>query len=313
MATFEDVFRSVRLQAPDVPPMLARRFVQDTYAWIAARRGWQFLRRETTIQVQAARSLVVSVIAGDASATAAAVFLLEDVGRQFRIGTGDTFTILGVDNFLSIATLDRPYTGSTDTAATAQILDAYYTVPADFGRFDTIVDLVQMRRLTYWTSQDELNRIDPRRTFSGTARLLSPRILSNGGLPTYEWWPRPANAANYPCLYFARPAAMADTDSLAGVFTHRPDVFELGALARAARWPGTNDHPNAYFNLALARDLSQEFEALAIQVDLRDDDVASQDWVTDTQWGRYSAWDYAANLTTLRSTDAGIGEYLGSW
>ncbi|HZI93580.1 MAG TPA: hypothetical protein VFE84_05025, partial [Patescibacteria group bacterium] len=61
------------------------------------------------------------------------------------------------------------------------------------------------------------------------------------------------------------------------------------------------------------RELSAQFEALAIQLDLRDDDVASQDWVTDEQWGRYSAWDYAANLTTLRATDAGIGEYLGSW
>ncbi|HZI93368.1 MAG TPA: hypothetical protein VFE84_03935, partial [Patescibacteria group bacterium] len=299
MATFEDVFRSVRLQAPDVPPMLARRFVQDTYAWIAARRGWQFLRRETTIQVQAASTTVVSVVAGQADITATSVFALTDIGRQFRVGSGDTFTILALDAFLAVATLDRPYTGDTDPIAVAQIIDAYYTVPSDFGRFDTIVDLAQSRRLTYFTSQLELDRIDPRRTNSGAPRLLSPRLLSNGGLPTYEWWPRPTSAGNYPCLYFASPQAMADTDSFAGVFTQRPDVFELGALARAARWPGTNDHPNAYFNLALARELSAQFEALAIQLDLRDDDVASQDWVTDEQWGRYSAWDYAANLTTL--------------
>jgi hypothetical protein len=315
--TLEDAVRSVRHQAPDVPALLARRFVLNTYLTLSARRGWQYLRRETTLQIHASRAVTVGVTAGLATVTSAAAFVAGDIGRQFRVGlgngTGDTFTILATAFTTSLLTLDRAFTGPTATSTTGVIQDAYYTAPADFARFDTIVDLTQQRRLTYWTSQLELDKIDPLRTVSGNPRLLSPRLLSAGGLPTFEWWPRPASAANFPALYFAKPVALADTDSFAGVLTDRIDVLETGALAKAAKWPGTKDHPNAYFNLALAQALTADFEALAIQLDLRDDDVASQDWNTDDQWGRYSAWDYAANLTTLRATDAGIGEYLGGW
>ena len=111
----------------------------------------------------------------------------------------------------------------------------------------------------------------------------------------------------------ARPEALADTDQLRGVLAERPDVLELGALARAAKWPGTNDKPNAYFDLRLAMTLQQDFERVAIQIDLRDDDIASQDWVPQDIWGRYSAWDYAQSLSTLRASDAGVGDYLGGY
>jgi hypothetical protein len=312
MPTLEDAFRLVRLQAPDVPAMLARRFVNATYLDLAARRGWQFLRKETTLQILAARTLTVTFTAGSTAITSAALFVATDQGRQIRVGSGDTFTIRTFTD-LSNAILDRAYTG-TGGASTAQISDVYLTVPTDFGRFDTIVDPVEPRRLSYWTSQDELNRIDPRRLVSGNPRLLSPRLLTTAtGLPTYEWWPRPTSATNLPALYFASPSALADTDSFTGVLMNRVDVVETGALWRAARCPGTKDHPNAYFSMALASSLQAEFEHLANQLDMRDDDVAQQDWATDEQWGRYSAWDFAANLTTLRATDAGIGEYLGGW
>lgn len=305
MPTYEDIWRDVLLQAPDVPMMTARKFVRDVYLQLSGRRGWDYLRQEGTLLTKASRSVVVDVVLGSAAVASAALFLAADVGRQFRIGSGETFTVLSFTS-TSAMTLDRPYSAVTAVGTTASILDAYVTVPADFARFDTILDLVQQRRLPWWTSQDELNGLDPMRLNSGAPRLLSAITPDPVTLrPRYEWWPRPTVAAAYPMIYFRRPATPADTDLLRGVLAERPDVLELGALARAAKYPGTADRPNAYFNLPLARELQAEFEAVALQVDLRDDDVAPQDYVPNELWTRAVGWEYSMNLHTLRQTDAG--------
>ena len=309
MPTLEDVYRGVLLQAPDIPLMTARKFAQDAYLDLSARRGWTYLRKQATLQTLAARSIVVGVTAASTAITSAALFVATDAQRQFRIGSGDTFTILTVTD-ASNAILDRNYTGSSDAAATASILDAYVTMPADFARFEVIVDTVQQRRIPWWTSQNQLDGFDPQRLTGGVGTMLSPISPSSTGLMRYEWWPRPSNAANYPMIYIARPAAPADTDLLTGVLAERPDVLEAGALAAAARYPGTADRPNAYFNLALARELKAEFEELAQQVNLRDDDLAPQDYVPDEFWVRAAGWDYAGSLTTQRQTDyGGFGGY----
>lgn len=310
---FEDCWRSVLLQAPDLPAMTARKFVADTYLWVAARRGWGFLRKQAAISVLASRAVTVGVTLASATITSAAAFVATDVGRQFRIGTGETFTVLTFTN-ASALILDRVYTGATTAAASATILDAYATMPADFARFDTLVDSVQQRRIAWWISQEQLNGLDPQRSNSGSPTLLSPMTPAPvTGYARYEWQPRPSNAAVYPYLYFARPSAPADTDSFVGVLAERTDVLELGALARAARYPGTADRPNAYFNLALARDLSEQFEALALQLNLRDDDLSMQDYVPDEFWARAASWDYGGNLHRLRATDAGVSDYAFSF
>ena len=313
MATFEDVWRGVLLQAPDVPALTVRKFVSDTYLKLSGRRGWGYLRKVGSISVLAARTLTVGVVAGTTAVTSAAGFVATDAGRQFRISTGETFTILTVTDASNII-LDRPYTGATDVAASAAILDAYATMPADFGRFETLIDSVQQRRIAWWISQETLNGLDPMRTNSGSPTLLSPTTPAPvTGYVRYEWYPRPSSAGVYPMLYVARPAAPADTDTLVGVLAERTDVLELGALASCARYPGTADRPNAYFNLALARDLSQEFEEVAQQINLRDDDQVPQDYVPDEFWARAASWDYSGNLQLLRQTDAGISDYAFTW
>lgn len=312
-ATFESVWRAVLLQAPDVPAMTARKFASDAYLQVAARRGWGFLRKQASISVLASRSVTVGVTVGQLTITSAAAFDATDAGRQFRISTGDTFTIVTFTD-ASTLVLDRPYTGVTDPAATASILDAYATMPADFARFDTIVDSVQQRRIAWWISQEQLNGLDPQRSNSGSPTLLSPMTPAPvSGYARYEWQPRPANAAVYPYLYFARPITPADTDTFTGVLAERGDVIETGALAAAARYPGTADRPNSYFNLALARDLREEFESLALQINLRDDDISMQDYVPDEFWARAASWDYGGNLQRLRMTDAGIYDYAFSF
>lgn len=313
MPTFEDVWRNVLLVAPDVPALTVRKFVTDAYLNLSGRRGWNYLRKAGSISVLAARTLTVGVTIGSTTITSAAGFVATDAGRQFRVGTGDTFTVLTFTD-ASTLVLDRAYTGATNAAASGTILDAYATMPADFGRFEALVDSVQQRRLAWWIPQEVVNGLDPQRNNSGTPTLLSPITPApSTGYARYEWYPRPSSAAVYPYLYVQRPIAPADTDTLVGVLAERPDVLEAGALAACARYPGTADRPNAYFNLPLARDLSAEFEQLAQQLNLRDDDRAPQDYVSDEFWARAATWDYSGNLQLLRQTDAGISDYAFTW
>ena len=97
---------------------------------------------------------------------------------------------------------------------------------------------------------------------------------------------------------------------LTGVLGARPDVLETGALAKAAKWPGTQDVKNPYFNLALSRELDAEFDRLALQLDLRDDDQNPQSWST-IPWQKWSTWAWAYDTSLLRETDATLAAYFG--
>lgn len=243
--TFGETWRAVRLQVPAAPALLCQRWVQDTYNTLCDRRGWAWLRKETTL----------TAIAGD----------------------------------------------------------THLVVPADFGRFLVIADEDARRQLPWWVSEEEIRRTDPDLSVTGPPRLLASASPSTTAGPTlgrlrYRWWPTPSAVVSLPALYIARPQALADTDAFSGVLGDRLDVIELGALARAAQWPGTDGHPNAYFNLQLARQLRADYEAQAVQIDLRDDDQHAQS-IVNRPWGQYADWDYADDRG-LRDTDSTVYAYF---
>ena len=85
-------------------------------------------------------------------------------------------------------------------------------------------------------------------------------------------------------------------------------VLEVGALARCAAWPGTAEHKNPYFNLALHLKLLDEFDKQCATLELRDDDQAQESW-SSLPYHRLSMWDLAGDTRYLRSTDASLGDY----
>lgn len=293
------------------PVLLVQKWVQDTYGELCDRRGWWWLKGESALVIADARSITGGVTLGSASATSAALFLATDVGRQVRVGTYPLYTIIAVDGTLSIATLDRAYQDTTNAAATLQILDAYLTMPEDFGRFEMVVSVSTQRRLPWWISQEEVNQIDPVRSASGTVPRIvaaaspSPVVATLGYL-RYEVWPLQTSAVALPYLYRKRPQSLSDSDAFQGVLRDRGDVIEAGALAKAAMWPGLENRRNPYFSLPLARDLKQEFESSANRLDLRDDDQDPQSY---SQWVPRSAWAWAYDTDLLRDTDASADGY----
>lgn len=314
---YGDVWREVRLSVPGAPVFLARKWVDDAYRTLCDRRPWQWLQYTDQIVWLASRTFSCTVTLGSTSVTAVAgTFVSTDVGRQFRVGTFPIYTIIAVLPDGTRADLDLAYQSSAGGGVkTGQILDAYCTLPTKFGSFLVLADQVNQRFVPWWASLEELALLDPTRTSADSVpRLLaaaSPSpVPATLGQTRYEFWPKPSAAGSF--FYYARsrPEIPSDQTALTGVLATRPDVLEAGALAAAARWPGTKDLPNPYFNLALARQLQQDFDAGCLQLDLRDDDQVQQTYST-LPWHLWTGWGWAYDTHLLQMTDATLGDYFG--
>ena len=308
--TFEQAWRRVLLYVPALPTFLARDFVQQAYGRASEMRPWAWLRKDLLLTTLASRTIAITVTNGSLAITSAALFVASDAGRQLKVGALPIYTIDTVTD-ASNAVLLETYAGASG-AVDVTIFDAYLTMPADFGRFLTIVDPSNRRQIPFWLSDEYLNAIDPHRTHSGDpARALVSKGLSRRaatlGQVQYEWWPQPSAARTYPARYFTRPQTLADADTFKGVLAERGDVLITGALAEAARWPGTTERPNAYFNLQNHRMLVEQFRADLLSLELRDDDVFPMD-LPQMPWHEYGAWA-AYDTDLLRSTDATLAAY----
>lgn len=309
--TFEDVWRRVRLHAPGAPVFLVRDWVNDAWKTIQRRRPTaNYLRVSAALTINVSRTISVTVTRGSATVTSAALFVAADLGRELRIGTFPWYTIITFTDASTIV-LDRAY-GEDSVTSTATIFDGYATVPADFGQFDLIADPYNQRRLAFWITEDQLNLLDPTRQTSDTG----PRVLGTASPSPvtatldrmrYEYWPRPTANRSYPYYYFKQAADLADSFTFSGSLAEADDVLIKGALAECARWPGTADNPNPYFNLGLGDRLEKDFEASVQSVSLRDDDMQGSDYLR-TNWMRWPLADLAYNDQALRATDATIAD-----
>ena len=159
----------------------------------------------------------------------------------------------------------------------AKILDAYVSMPENFGAFIVVLDPQQQWNLAIWATDEELNRVDPARQATDAPQALVPRRLGSttatSGRVQYELWPYAQSAYRYPYYYSRRPEDLADGDYFAGTLRHRTDIILDRALAEAAEWPGLEDRRNPYFNLGLAdRKRKQAAEELA-KLETRDEEI----------------------------------------
>lgn len=309
--TFGDVWRTVRLYVPSAPTFLVREWVNAAWKALGRQRSWAFLQDELRLTIAASRALsAVTVTTGSTTVTSAGLFLAADAGRQLSVKTLPVYTIQAFTDANTV-TIDPAY-GEDSGVVAATVLDAYAVMPADFGSFRIIADPYNQRRLAFWITQDQLNILDPTRQASDSGpRCLSAappsRYPGTLGQARYEYWPRPTAARSYPALYNKQAVAMDDTTVFTGVLAEAADVLIAGVLAAAALWPGLRDHPNPYFNTALARLKQTEFLEGIQRLSLRDDELAPDDLAT-VHWERWPLADLAYNDQALRATDATVSD-----
>ncbi len=294
--------------------MLVQQWVTDAYRTLKDRRGWTWATIQGQLVWQDARTFDVTVTVGSTQVTSAGLFLAADQGRQLRSGTYPIYTVATVIDANTI-TLDLPYQGPASGVVFAQILDAYVTMPGDFGRFVVVCDPINQRLVPWWATWEEMTIIDPiRAQTANTPRLLGARAASDYdptlGQISFEYYPKPTVAGALQYYAIGAPMALAQDYVFPGLLGTRPDILRTGALAHAALWPGTAEQKNPYFNLGLASALAAKFETLCNQLDIRDDDVYQQS-VDNLPWQRWRTWAWTYDCAQLQMSDATLASYAG--
>lgn len=273
---FREITGKVMSHCPSAGAMLVRIWVEDGWRWLNERRDWSHLRFQGAFRTNTAVTGTVDMTASSTTVQGVGLtFTANMVGRQFRIGsTGLPVTIISVNLGLNQAELDIAYPGDTASALTAQVLDAYITMPERFGRFIVVVDPVNQWQLHQWVTEQELTIRDPARTFS-----QDPWCLVNGtyspvpGLTDrirYELWPYATTSKKYDYLGVKRPIPAVDTNYPDGPFRDRPDLVRQAALMKAAQW---KDKRNEYFSLDLANRLEKQLIDGLVPLEARDEEI----------------------------------------
>jgi hypothetical protein len=310
--TFGDLWRLIALHVPAAPPSLVQSWCQTSYDDLIGRRHWAWLRTDALITTLASRSLTITFTQGLTAITSAALFVATDVGRQVRVGSNTPIYTIDVVTDASNATLTQRF-AETGGAQTAVIRDIYLVMPADFRSFHTVTDMTIQRPIAWWISKDRLDLFDPGRIAADTRfRVLAAAGLSTvtslAGRVTYEAWPYPTAAGSYILQYFKRTDTLGDDDEFKGALATWTSVLQKGALAEAAKWPGTPTQRNPYFNLTLAKTLEDQFDAAAKSLDVMDDDTYLMDLV-QTDLSKFGLAALSADTTLMRQSDATLADY----
>ena len=278
--TFEQLWRGLKLYSPDLPTPLAKQFINNAYSRALGANRWYGLRDLGEFEIPAPYSTgTVTVVNGSTSVTGVdTVWTSAMEGRQFIIGSQVPFYDIETVTSGTALTLDRAFSGTGAAGSEYSIEYVYLVCPSDFLSFVSVVDPDNKWRFWTGVEQDKLNWRDPSRDVVGTSWVLSPVSPSPDGYPRSEIWPRPSSATHLPFLYYSKPALMSAAADLP-IRPFRGDVIREGALGDLAKWPGTTQAPNNYFNLDLHRVHEKQYQELVGRLEVEDQET-NPDWIT---------------------------------
>jgi hypothetical protein len=132
---------------------------------------------------------------------------------------------------------------------------------------DTAQDL-QDGVQVYWPDGQTYN--------NGDLFVINCQSQITAGVPRYELWPAPTYSKYlYPYIYIAKELDLtAQQPQLPPFVANRGEVLLEMAMGACARYPGPDlDHPNPYFNLALAQMHDARAEAWMNDMERNDEEV----------------------------------------
>lgn len=110
----------------------------------------------------------------------------------------------------------------------------------------------------------------------GDTFVIRTEAQDQVGTPRFELYPHKKAQYVYPYLYEAELDDLEDDNAvLPGPI--RGDVLLEDALSRAAMWPGTDDKPNVYYDLALAGRHERRAREMTQELEVSDDDIYLSD------------------------------------
>lgn len=131
---------------------------------------------------------------------------------------------------------------------------------------------------------------------AGDVFIINCSANLQGGLQRYEFWPHKQSQYVFPYLYESVPPDLNDVGSTIPRYVTGDILLEMG-LASCARYPGTKDNPNPYFNPLLEKRHTERSEQMIMEIERKDDNVSEQDakyqyatslpfcsWPFDSNW-----------------------------
>lgn len=318
--TYGQVYRDVLVYAPATPLPLAKKLVRDAYRSVIDRYRWSALRGQAIFRLRA--PFFSSDVSGDNSIAAipgTAIFegsnavytaCLTEYGSLDNM-EGLQLICDGKAPFYTIVTAEAAGTlpetlrltvdmqvgapansGISYAPATWAIQPVYLTTAEDFDMFISIVDIDNNWRIRSDVLQEVLDKWDANRSSTGTPWVLAATsfnaaVATGGtlaGVPRYEIWPRCNVAKQYPYRYYKRSDLVADGDVPIWPLSHRTEVLKQFALAEIAKWPGTKDKPNPYFNIQLYNQHKSDFLDELYKLQKQDQEVALTDQSYADMW-----------------------------
>lgn len=300
--TFEQLWKRVRVYAPDIPIPLAQEFVNTAQSRALSYHLWNDLRVEAAFSIPVLYSdgsvnvtLGSTAVTGVGTAWTAAM-----VNRQFFTAGGTVtaptsadgvqgpyYTAIAIDTGAQTLTLDRAYGKPTASSISYNILQVYQEVPSDFMNFISVRDVDNNWKLHTNFRAEQLDVWDAKRSVSGTSWILagaSPRFPTTGAeINRFELWPRTSPGPRVLQYRYERKPALMSANSDRPIWPFRGDILRKGALSELAMWPGTTDYRNPYFNLDLHRTLDEGFVS-GLNDLVRQDNEKSQRAVWYEDW-----------------------------
>jgi len=282
LSTFNGLWKQLLLRCPSASLFLAREWIDYSYRQIWDRRRWSWLTAKSQFLLNnVVNAGLVNVTRGNLDVIGMGTAFTSDlVNRQFRVGLSTPiYTIVDVPDATTL-TLSEVWGGATTSSINYQIYNAYVTAAEDFQSFVSVWDPNFNWQLALYTTQEELNSWDAQRSNTGTSYCVASYkyddLFSNPPLPMFEIWPHQTANYVFPYLYIRRPQDLSDPGAMLPRYI-RGDVLLEGALAQAARWPGTKTDPNPYFNLQLAMQHEAKYEKYVMQLETADDEIYESD------------------------------------
>ena len=182
MDNFTSLWGRLKARASATDSLLCQDIIKDSYAYFAHKRNWSW-RRSSSMFVPKAFSVTdtVTVTTNSPIATSSfGAFTTDMVGMQIRAG-GITYPLYTIARYISATSvmLDKVWLGPTLTNTSYQILHAYFTVPANFQEFYSVINQRENYRLWHQLTQSHLNIYDPQRVNFGSSYGLA--YLDNYG------------------------------------------------------------------------------------------------------------------------------------
>lgn len=110
----------------------------------------------------------------------------------------------------------------------------------------------------------------------GQIFIVRATAQSSPGLPRYEIYPYPTQLTVLPIYYISRYPDISDTNVSIPRFIPGNYIKE-GALAKAARVPGTGAKPDQYAQVARAENHEQRFDGMLAELMRQDSEIAPRD------------------------------------